>query len=468
MRRIWFRLRDKPLERRVTLSTAAAVAVAILLSNLAGYAALRATLLHASQSVAESIARDLAVPAADSLETTGRLDARVSQAGGVVVEAVAADGSVRRVPGETSALVLDPADTRATAPGAGPSVRTGVDDAGTRYLVVTRPLEDTGYALLVARPLGPVLEILSAQRLILLCVCAISIVACALLAGVIARYGLRPVRRLTAAVRHVTDTNDFQPVAMPDVSGELAVLASSFNQLLRSLGEARERQARLVADASHELRTPLTSLTTNVDLLASDLQANYLSAGARAVILGDVRAQLGELNELVGDLVHLTRDDSSAFEPFDIRDVVHSAVDRVRRRSQDRFFLVELDPFYLIGDPAAFERVMVNLLDNAVKWSPTGSTVRVRLQGNRLRVADSGPGIPEADLPFVFDRFFRGETARNTPGTGLGLSIVAKTLEDHGGSVRAGRSDDGGAEFTLQLPGATSPQALPSIMIRTG
>ena len=120
------------------------------------------------------------------------------------------------------------------------------------------------------------------------------------------------------------------------------------------------------------------------------------------------------------------------------------------------------------GDPDGLERAVTNLLDNAVKWSPRGSTIRVRLQGNRLRVADSGPGIPEADVPYVFDRFFRGETARRTRGTGLGLSIVAKTIEDHGGNVEVGRSNDGGAEFVLQLPGVTNREALPNLLILAG
>ncbi|WP_172825716.1 sensor histidine kinase [Microlunatus sagamiharensis] len=100
-----------------------------------------------------------------------------------------------------------------------------------------------------------------------------------------------------------------------------------------------------------------------------------------------------------------------------------------------------------------------------MKWSPPDSTIRVRLTGNRLVVADSGPGIAEADLPYVFDRFFRGASGRYTQGTGLGLSIVAKTVEDHGGTVRAGRSADGGAEFTVRLPGVTHVEALPSILV---
>ena len=103
---------------------------------------------------------------------------------------------------------------------------------------------------------------------------------------------------------------------------------------------------------------------------------------------------------------------------------------------------------------------MTNLLDNAVKWSPPGGTIRVQLEGDRLRVADQGPGISESDMPFIFDRFYRGDSARQTSGTGLGLSIVAQTISQHGGWVKAGRSAQGGAEFTIQLPGAAALEAL--------
>ncbi|MGI3781741.1 MAG: ATP-binding protein [Janthinobacterium lividum] len=449
--------------------TSVAVALAIVLSNTAGYVALRVTLIHAAQSIAANVAGDLAGPASASLTQSGRLDAEVGQAGGVVVEAVRSDGTVVGVPGESQTLVLEPSDLAAAGLSGSPSRRTGVDSTGAPYVVVATPLGATGYALLVGRPLGTVLEILAHERIILFCVIALSVVASAAVADLVARSGLRPVRQLTTAVEHVTDSKDFQPIAVRDTSGDLATLAAAFNQLLRSLGRMRERQARLVADAGHELRTPLTSLTTNVDLLASDLQAGHLSTTQKGAILSDVRAQLGELTDLVGDLVQLSRDDNAGtFRPLDMRDAVAAAVERVRRRGGDRTFDVQLDELHLVGDADGLERMATNLLDNAVKWSPPGSTIRVRLQGNRLRVADSGPGIPEADVPYVFDRFFRGETARKTHGTGLGLSIVAKTVEDHGGSVTAGRSGDGGAEFTVQLPGVTNREALPMLLVPTG
>jgi two-component system sensor histidine kinase MprB len=373
------------------------------------------------------------------------------------------------VPGETEELVLEAGD-RASAVADGPTRRrTGRDTAGRPYVVVSVPAGSTGYALVVARPLQTILGILATERLILLCVVGAGILAAAVVSGFLARSSLRPVRQLTAAVEHVTDTRDFQPIAVRYVAGDLATLAAAFNQLLRSIRGMRERQARLVADAGHELRTPLTSLTTNVELLAADLNVDHLSSTQKGAIITDVRAQLAELTDLVGDLVHLARDDSAgSFRPLDLRDAVAAAVERVRRRAGDRILDVQTEPFFMVGDPAALERTVTNLLDNAVKWSPPGSTIRVRLQGNRLRVADSGPGIPEADAPYVFDRFFRGQTARKTQGTGLGLSIVAKTVEDHGGSVAVGRSDDGGAEFTMQLPGVTDREALPSLLVPAG
>ena len=466
---VWSYLRRKPLQRRVTVAMTIAVAVAILLSNVAGYVALRTTLVHASQSLALTIADDLVAPATASLAQSGQLDAEVRQAGGVVVEAVRPDGTVARAPGEAAELVLEPADL-ASAVTDGPSGRrTGVDTEGRPYVVVSVPLGASGYALVVARPLSTVFGILETERLILLCVILASIAAAAVVSGFVARSSLRPVRQLTAAVEHVTDTRDFQPVAIRYVAGDLATLAAAFNSLLRTVARTRERQSRLVADAGHELRTPLTSLTTNVDLLVSDLRSDQLSTTQKGAILTDVRAQLTELTDLVGDLVQLSRDDSAgAFRPLDLREAVTAAVDRVRRRAGDRVIDVELDELHLVGDRDGLERLVTNLLDNAVKWSPPGSTIRVRLEGNRLRVSDAGPGIPDADLPYVFDRFFRGETARRTHGTGLGLSIVAKTAEDHGGTVTAGRSREGGAEFTVQLPGVTHREALPSLLVPAG
>jgi two-component system sensor histidine kinase MprB len=462
----WKHLWNHPLQRRVSLLTTVAVALAVVLFSLLGYVMISTTLVQTSQEIALSIASDLTAPASAEIEATGALSADLRQAGNVVVEAVDGQGRVLRTPGEQQELLLAPGDLAAARPGGTAVGRTGDSVVGQPYAIVAVPLPGTGYALLVGRSLAPVTAILGVQRLILIAISAAGILAAAVAGVLVGRAGLRPMRQLTEAVEHVTETQDLQPVSVPYARGDLATLAASFNLMLASLTTARNRQTRLVADAGHELRTPLTSLRTNVDLLAADVRRDALSTDAKAAVLGDLQGQLSELNDMIGDLVHVAREDTAlALAPLDVRDVVESSLERVRRRAQGATFDVELDPLFVVANPEALGRAVTNLLDNAVKWSPPGGTIRVRLEGNRLRVSDAGPGIPEADLPYVFDRFFRGESARKTKGTGLGLAIVAKTVDEMGGSVSAGRSAEGGAELTMQLPGVTSREAISSLLI---
>jgi two-component system, OmpR family, sensor histidine kinase MprB len=173
-----------------------------------------------------------------------------------------------------------------------------------------------------------------------------------------------------------------------------------------------------------------------------------------------VRAQVNELTTLVGDLVELARDDVplSVHEPVELVDVISRAVDRARRRAPGITFDVRMVPWSLLGDANALERAVLNMLDNAAKWSPPGGTVRLELRAAGdgtavLDVADAGPGIAPEDLPHVFDRFYRSVHARTMPGSGLGLAIVKQVAERHGGAAVAGRAPEGGALLRLHLPG---------------
>jgi two-component system sensor histidine kinase MprB len=267
-----------------------------------------------------------------------------------------------------------------------------------------------------------------------------------------ARAVLAPVRRLSQAVTSVTQTDQLNPIRIYG-RDDLGVLTQSFNTMLRSLQQSREQQRQLIADAGHELRTPLTSMRTNVELLVADEATGMLPPGARGEVLGDVAAQLGEFSALVGDLVALTRDDhlQRPHEPLDMAEVTESAIARARRRGPGIDFDVHLEPTPIMGDPSTLERAITNLLDNAVKFSPTGGTITVRLEDGTLTIIDEGTGIEEEDLPLIFDRFYRSDKARNTPGTGLGLAIVAHTAAAHGGTVRAANEPGAGAKFVLKL-----------------
>ena len=456
-------LRSLPLQRRVAYLTTVAVALAVAATSVAGYVTLRISLYSAlDKELVDTATSVAAVSAAPEIQRLGGLTESALRAGNVSIAAYRADGKSYFVPDERQHLVLGAAELSIARLQRGYSARSGVSTSGEPFRIVAVPITELAghYALVIGRPLQPTNDILSSLWLVLIIFGASGVIVAAVAGASVARSSLRPVRELSAAVEHVTATKELDPIKI-EASGDLAMLAESFNQMLRSLNSSSERQAQLIADAGHELRTPLTSLRTNIDLLSADARTGMLSQEDRIAIMADVNAQLIEFTTLIGDLVQLARDETAAKpEPLDFRDVVNSALNRVRRRGHGLLFDVELDPFYVVGDSDTLERAITNLLDNAVKWSPPGGTIRVQLEGDRLRVADQGPGIAEDDLPHVFDRFYRADTARNTPGTGLGLSIVAQTITQHGGWVRAGRSAQGGAEFTVQLPGATSLEAL--------
>jgi two-component system, OmpR family, sensor histidine kinase MprB len=287
-------------------------------------------------------------------------------------------------------------------------------------------------------------------------------VGLASLAGLAAaRSALRPVRRLTRAVEHVATTEDLS-VRLP-VTGkdEINRLGASFNKMTRALALSRDRQRRLIADAGHELRTPLTSLRTNVDLLLrSERTGRELPPGRREAMLESVDQQLHELSGLVTDLLELSRgrqDGGPGAVRRTMRIALHEsvgrAVERARLRGPGLEFDVEIEPWFVQGDPTGIDRAVVNLLDNAVKFSPPGGLVTVRLREGRYSVADQGPGISPQDLPRVFERFWRSDSARALPGSGLGLAIVAQVAEETGGSVALEPGAQGGTVALLIVPG---------------
>jgi two-component system sensor histidine kinase MprB len=332
------------------------------------------------------------------------------------------------------------------------SART-ITSSGDRYRVVAVPRSD-GTAMILAQSLEPTNDALTELGFLLALAGLAGVVAAAFAGWAVAQQGLLPVRRLSSAVEEIARTQKLDPIPVEGTDDEVATLAVTFNRMLAALSASQERQRRLVADAGHELRTPLTSLRTNLDLLTQADARGGLSGEARAELMDDVRFQIEELTTLIGDLTELARDEPipSQLEPVDVADVVEHALARVRRRAGGLDFDVEVEPWRVTGEAAALERAVTNLLDNAVKWSPPGGTVTVRLERGVLYVADQGPGISEEDLPLVFDRFYRSRESRTMPGSGLGLSIVRAVTERHGGMVRAGSAPDGGAAFWLWLP----------------
>jgi two-component system sensor histidine kinase MprB len=148
-------------------------------------------------------------------------------------------------------------------------------------------------------------------------------------------------------------------------------------------------------------------------------------------------------------------------ESFDLADVVDRATSRVRLRAPRSVFDVATLPWWVVGESGALERAVTNLLDNAAKWGPSGGTITVRLANGVLTVDDEGPGIDPADLPHVFERFYRSRESRSMPGSGLGLAIVHQVVERHRGTVTAGAAPSGGTRLTMWLPGHPAPVTTP-------
>jgi two-component system, OmpR family, sensor histidine kinase MprB len=284
-----------------------------------------------------------------------------------------------------------------------------------------------------------------------------SVVVAGLLAGLASRLAagrvLRPVRELTETVERIRATGDLTIPVPAEGRDEIGRLGAAFAAMTAALDDSVGAQRRLVADASHELRTPLTSLTVNLELLKenpTDESAPQLAAEALA--------QAGELKHLINDLVDLARYGQAPFHTEDVRlDLVAERVAaRAGRRVPEISFELTGTPTLVHGDPDALERAVANLVDNAAKWSPPGGRVQVRVGDGTLEVADNGPGIPDADRPYVFDRFYRSPAARAHPGSGLGLAIVRQVAEAHGGTAVAVPSIDGGL-LRLTLPVCGDP-----------
>jgi two-component system sensor histidine kinase MprB len=443
----------RSLASRVTLLATMAVAGSVAIVALAGFATVRMQMLDALDESLLERASAAARTEALSVLTAQEVPSWMLGAADVNIGFIDAAGNIDSVDRTGDPIGIGAPEIAVAQDRAAYSLRTVGTERG-HYRVVAVPTRQRGVALVVAQSLEPTERTLEKLGIVLLVFGAAGVVVATISGWAVARNGLRPVRRLTAAAEEIARTEQLNPIAV-EGNDEIARLATAFNAMLAALGASRDRQRQLVADAGHELRTPLTSLRTNLDLLVQADRSGGLSEAAREELLADVRFQIAELTTLIGDLVELARDEPLpvTLEPVDLAEVIDRAVDRVRRRAPGLEFDVRTEPWLVTGDSSALERAVTNLLDNAAKWSPPLGVVTVRLEGGSLLVADEGEGIAEEDLPHIFDRFYRSKESRTMPGSGLGLAIVRQVAERHGGAVRAGESPRGGAAFWFELPG---------------
>jgi two-component system sensor histidine kinase MprB len=340
------------------------------------------------------------------------------------------------------------------ATGTAPPYFSDVTYRGTQMRLYTMRYEGSNDGLVrTARPLSEANATITNVRWLLVALTLGGALAAALLGRLAAAAILRPVRTLASTVRDVTATRDLNRRIAVESTDEVGSLARDFNEMLAALEESQRAQQQLIADASHELRTPLTAHRANIELLArpdlpSERRPHVLTAAVRGI---------DELSALISDLIQAARNGRSvdAREPVRLDKLVERAVERARRKAPQLQFELHLEPCTVSGSSPRLERMVDNVLDNAVKWSPDGGTVEVDVDEGLLTVRDHGPGIDDADLPHVFDRFYRSASARGMPGSGLGLAIVKQTVDDHGGTVEATNAENGGTVISMSFDALT-------------
>jgi two-component system, OmpR family, sensor histidine kinase MprB len=447
-----------PLRRRVGLAAGLAVGIAVVLAATVCYFVVRGQLRGQVDNALRAQAN--AVEHRAGLGTP--FPSIPASAGGPApyVQGVLADGTILPRLGN---LAL-PVTSRVLAVAAGNSgpymADVHVGGSHLRQLAFQIPGAFNGQpvAVQLARPLNSVDDVLHKLRIILLVLAAGGIALAAALGRLAARRVLAPLAEVADTAQHISETEDLTSRIKVHADDEVGQLAIRFNAMLERLEASRAQldesvraQRQLIADASHELRTPVTSLRTNIELL---LEHDQLDPEERRRMLTDVVGQTEELSALVGDLIELGRGDLPVDSAEDVRldQVVAESVRRAERNFPGVNFEANLAPVLIDGMPDRLGRAVNNLLDNAARHSPPDGTVEVAVDEAGVRVRDHGPGVDESDLPYVFDRFYRGASSRGRQGSGLGLAIVRQVAEQHRGSVSVENAPDGGAVFTLRLP----------------
>ncbi|HYM53953.1 MAG TPA: HAMP domain-containing sensor histidine kinase [Solirubrobacteraceae bacterium] len=462
------------LRTRIAAVASLSVAVAVIAAAIGLYAAVRSDLRGEVDSALRARARVFTTlpglasrggppgpngpPGPDGGGFPGRVEPAPFGAASGYVQFISPQGTVEVPGGQGTAptrIAVTAGDRAIAARGSG----SGLSDRsvrGTKLRVLTVGTGEAG-AVLIARPLSEVEHELGRLLLILALIGGGGIVLAALLGALVARTALAPVARFTRRTETLTGSLDLSERLEVEGRDELARLADSFNATLEALERSVRAQRHLIADASHELRTPISSLRANIQILG---EAGRLGPQEQESLRRDIVEELDELTALVGDVVELARGASPEGAVDDVRldEVVQAAVARAGRRGEVRFAL-SLEPTIVRGQADRIDRAVSNLVDNARRFSPEASSVEVALRDGVLTVRDHGPGFEEADLPFVFDRFYRAEEARKLPGSGLGLAIVRQAAEACGGFAEAANAPGGGALLRVGFGPPLAPGA---------
>jgi two-component system sensor histidine kinase BaeS len=267
----------------------------------------------------------------------------------------------------------------------------------------------------------------------------------------------RPLTQLTAAATELEAGRRDVRVHLEDAPGELGTLAATFDRMAEAVQREDELRRQLIRDVAHEVRTPLTILRGTTEALVDGVMEPDDET------LSSLHDEVLRLTRVVGDLETLAEAEASALQlemaPIDLVAVAEAAVAvaRAAAAAEELELVGDLSPAPAVGDAGRLGQVAVNLVVNALRYTPAGGAITVRTSTRDgeavLEVLDTGPGIADEDLPHLFERFYRGRTAERTSGSGIGLAVASELAAAHGGRIEAANRPEGGAVFTVRLPG---------------
>ncbi|MBI5029315.1 MAG: HAMP domain-containing protein [Chloroflexi bacterium] len=337
------------------------------------------------------------------------------------------------------------------------------DRAPLRMFVV--PLTVRGQviaAVVVAESLQPVSDTLRQLAVLLVGGILVALILASAVGFVLAGTALAPIDRITQTAKSIANSNDLASrIEEKNKNDEVGRLAATFNEMLGRIEELFRAQQRFVADVSHELRSPLTAIRGNLDLLRRGAIDNIEE---RQTALAAVDSEASRMQRLVVDLLLLAQADAGVEIHKQIVELDTLLLDVYRQvrltAPSVKVILGGEDQIQVAGDPDRLKQLFLNLMDNAVKYTPTGGQVTLSFGHDdngdcaQVSVSDTGVGIPEQDLPKVFDRFYRVDKARSREkgGTGLGLSIAKWIVDQHGGKIDVASQLGKGTTFTVCLP----------------
>ncbi len=453
------------IRARLTLWYAALLGVALMAFGGLLYWSLSSWLYAQNTALlrmhAEQVAGELEVKSGrltwseqDDLATAGTLVAAYDQTGSQVLgPSLPTVFPVRLPPGDT----VSGQTRRFHLPGG---------DAETLTLAVTQDGVPVGWVV-VMRSLRTADDAL--LRLLRLLFLSIPLILLTAATGglLLARRALAPISRITDKARAISHNNLSERLGGPATPDEVGRLASTLDEMLDRLDQAFERQRQFTADASHELHTPLAIISAQAEEALRRPEDTAVVRGA----LETIRQQVRRMGKLTSQLLTLARADAapegpSERERLDLASLATDVVDEMREFAGQKGTDLAVTagvPVWVLGDQTGLTELFVNLIDNAIRYTPPGGRVSVDV-GRRgadavVSVADTGPGIPPEDLPRLFERFYRVDKARSHAqgGTGLGLAIARTVARAHGGDIEVASRPGQGATFTVHLPRLIDP-----------